>query len=418
MSVDSKVDTINMRLTLVVDNMRSTFATASPKITQDELKRMDPTLPIPIPDPRRELADAKEEINAASSQLIQNENFRDATLQIPDWMTSYEKFQRRKKIQVFTICLMLHMIGVYVLILEGYYTALDAKDVASLETALLQGIMNIFAASDSESRSESSMQALEQANGLLQTARPVLIVCAEVYILSILQIGIVYGAMTTSSASIRIVSQQRETLGIKINLFLRESGIVFLRRDILEFRMSRVRTKLLQLIHVGLKLDMLLATQTSPPTSKSSGSSPTSGWSLFGTTTRSASSDSPARSMEATQPTSPPHPVNTTSKSPGWSPTSGWSLFGTPSASSDSSARSTEATQPIPPSRGSRGRGLFGANSIFSERPTTCSASSDSPARSMGATQPTSPPSKSPGSRGRGLFGANSIFSESTAGTP
>jgi hypothetical protein len=79
----------------------------------------------------------------------------------------------------------------------------------------------------------------------------------EPYILSSILVGFVYFSWTPPSATVSIVNQLRASASIQTNHLLRQYGIIFLCHDILELRMERAKSKLLELIHTSYKLDMI-----------------------------------------------------------------------------------------------------------------------------------------------------------------
>jgi hypothetical protein len=264
-SVASKVDEVNMMLTLVVDDMKSQFVRAAQQ--EETMRNVDPSLPEVPSNPRiyveRELEGAKEELRSSVLQLEQDASF-DVAPWIPKHLTSSKAHRNREARSFLVVCLVLHGLG-------AYATLYLLDEYLSLEEASSAGAIELLAPLTSKLSVCVSCWIL--AFGV------------EAHLLSTILIGTVYFIKTSPSATVVTIQQLRRLMARETTQLLRQYGILFLCRDILEFRMERVQHKLLALIRLQYKLEMIwtileyenntAASVLSPPLSKLS-SSPSS----------------------------------------------------------------------------------------------------------------------------------------------
>jgi hypothetical protein len=253
MSVASQVDHVNMKLSLVVDDLRNEFTRAVHQI--DRLRKVDPHLPeIPTIGPvEQDLQAGKEELRSSVLQLKTDGSF-DATQWIPPYLSSSESYCHRASSRALVWCFLLQIIAAL-----GSWYALETylppamEEEATVSVALLGPLSDRFTTT------------------LLCW---ILILAGEAYVLSAIQIGIVYFSTTAPSATVGIINQLRTSVSQETNHLLKQHGILFLCRDILELRLERVKSNLTDWIHQSYKLDMLYSildydTTSTAPTSPS-----------------------------------------------------------------------------------------------------------------------------------------------------
>lgn len=273
LSVAQKVDVVKMRLNLVVDSMRPKFSRAN--AARDDLKAMDPSMIIPDPEAlERELEGAKDEV---SDSITFVEKSFPVTPWIPAHLLTAQLFQRREANKVLFRFLILLLLGV--LLLSLWFpmgVSVPPESESEFFRSVLKRIGKIFKSKDIKADATS---IAEDMGVMLSDAWPApLVFVLAVYVMVILQLVVVF-RKTSATATATIVNNVRSSVSVKTNHVLTQQGIIFLCQDILEIRMGRVKSKLLELIHQLYKIDMLMSltgVASSPSPSKSPKKSPVS----------------------------------------------------------------------------------------------------------------------------------------------
>lgn len=276
-SVVNKLDQVNFLLSIICDGMCSQLEKASKHSSQ--LREADPTLSIPSNPSdyiQRELRGAKEELRSTALQFSQD---LDAAPWIPTYLLSQRAYQYRAATRYWTVFIILHGLGML-----GSCYMIEMYFVPSV--SLLEDPTGLVA-------------FLEEQSQRLTT--PVLFwivgLSLEPYVISSTLVGIVQFFQLSPKAMITIVNRLRVSVSHETNRLLRQYGITFLCQDILELRMERTRSKLLELIQKRYKLDMLWnilefdkTTTSTTESSFHSGTSPSKLSVSSGTTATTASS--------------------------------------------------------------------------------------------------------------------------------
>lgn len=258
-SVSSKVDLVKMKLCDVVIDMRPKLSKAAEQ--EENLKKMDPSIVIPDPnDVVSELDGAKGEIEE-SIRLVE-ENFS-VTPWIPEFLRSSELYKKHVVIKVLLLCLALQMVAVYGMLLYFPSQFAAKNSVPSVKNRFLGGVASSIArVLTFHSYKADTITLSEEIFVSMNRVWPFpLVLVVEIYAMSIVQLGIVF-CRTGVSATVATVNRMRSTVTEKTNHVLRQQGIFFLCQDILEIRMGRVKNKLLKMISLMFKIDMLMSMVT------------------------------------------------------------------------------------------------------------------------------------------------------------
>jgi hypothetical protein len=123
----------------------------------------------------------------------------------------------------------------------------------------------------------------------------------EAYLYSSCFLGVTYFFTTSARRVVKQSNELRESISTKTNDVLRQAGILFFCRDILQIRMGRTKRKLLKLINYSYKLDMLREVVDGDTGSVATGMT-------------SISSFSPYSSSPPPKPSAPPAPTTGSSE--------------------------------------------------------------------------------------------------------
>ena len=248
MNIISKIDIINMKLTVVVDNLcgKLTRVKTSRKRRRKVNKILDPTIVAEIPtssttqrsdnDFLHLLRTAKEELRT-SIIMFELEPTYDSNISTkwiqPRYLQTSDGYFSRQTLLTLLVCFIVHLLGMY-----SVYYILTTN--TQFQTILLRNEYLI-----------AFTNYVQQPRLTEQVVLWLISFAVEPYIISILLIGWVYFMLTSVSNTVSITNSVYTTVDIEMNLLLKQHGIIFLCHDILEFRMEHVKKKLLNLINLS-----------------------------------------------------------------------------------------------------------------------------------------------------------------------
>jgi hypothetical protein len=256
LEVATAIDNIHLRLTMVLDEISSKAqAIQSPKDRKRYLKA-DLTLPeIPIdPDQvEQELLGAKSELQASVMHFLQDITVENVKDWVPERLRDAQMYYDRARNETLWVLFLLQFAfsyGMYWGLALYFPTAEEDYAEPFVELGEVQA--------DNIAESTGLMVAMEDyvTSKVLTWS---LALSLEAYILSSIYVNVVFELKTAAAQTARLCTAFRETvLTVKTREALQQSGIQFLCRDILEFRMLKTKQQLLKLISFGNRIDRIV----------------------------------------------------------------------------------------------------------------------------------------------------------------
>jgi len=250
----SRIDNIDAKVTMVVEEMKVLFDRANKHIYK--LQMVDPDLDdIPdCSDMKEDIRKSKEELHA--SVLTFEQDIRlDVASWIPFELSSPRAFFYRDATKL-------------VLMLAVLHTATAMGTIYLLEK-YLPSDLEINAISDWTEYISSRLLYLEPLCDRL-TPYAVCWIAAfigESYIVSSMFLGHIYYGKTSCDRTASIINDLRSVICIHTNWLLLHNGILFLAKDILELRLSRIRNKMVVLMDRYQKIQEIMEMADLSPSS-------------------------------------------------------------------------------------------------------------------------------------------------------
>eukprot|EP00980_Cylindrotheca_fusiformis_P012881 scaffold3208_cov107-Cylindrotheca_fusiformis.AAC.2 len=242
--VASRIDFINAKLRLVIENMRCIFDRASRN--QYKLRMVDPDLPDhmasgnPFVDVEREIQSAKEELHGNVLTFEQDISV-DVGSWVPPKLLSPRIFYQLDVASASAWLLFWHLAGTLTM-----FTVLDTYLAADVDIRFLSASMSFIGRIPifrSVSKRLSSFAMCWLFSFLV-----------EAYLVSSLFLLHIYFAKSSCKRTASIINELRSVVSSHVNWLLLQNGVIFLCHDILEVRMNHLRIKLAQLVDQNHKL--------------------------------------------------------------------------------------------------------------------------------------------------------------------
>jgi hypothetical protein len=242
--VASRIDFVNAKLNLVVDNMRYIFERANRH--QYKLRMVDPDLPDPMvsgnpfADVEREIHNAREELHT-NVLTFEQDISTDVASWVPSKLSSPRIFYRLDSVAAMAWLVLWYTVGALSL-----FFVLDTYLPTDLEIGFL-------------STSISFLGRILFFLPLSQRLSP-FVICwvfsflLEAYLISSFFLLYIYFSKTACARTVSIINDLRSVVSSHINWLLLQNGVIFLCHDILEVRMNHLRIKLIQLVDQNHKL--------------------------------------------------------------------------------------------------------------------------------------------------------------------
>lgn len=248
--VANKVDLININLILLVDSMKSQLI-LSPSDRARYLK-VDPTLPEMPANPsdyvEEDLRDAKNELRESVAYFIQ-EDPRRVAQSIPNRFTSPKAYYWRGIVGNMFVFFVFQCVLVYgTFWLVTMYYPIVAEEAEPFVKEAIDEVDHLLEPFGTFNLHDTA------------TTQALLWICAlsfEAYLYSCYVVGVVYSKTTSVTRMVRISNQVRAEVSVATTATLRQHGIIFLCRDILELRTERTKARFLTLIRHVYRLEML-----------------------------------------------------------------------------------------------------------------------------------------------------------------
>jgi len=254
MRVASHVDHINMKLSMVLDEMKSLLIL--PAKDRKRYLKVDPTLPdlptdpISFVDPK--MGNAKSDLQVSVLHFLQDLPVEEIDSWIPSYLKSSQAYYSRVVTANLFTFFVLHLVLAYgtFWVVSCYYPSAESVAETYVESTVLNAIDNLA----------FHVFPGVAVNVYIPSTQLVtwsLALSCEAYLFSSCFLLVTFGSKTSCRTTVNISNQLRSSISEKTNAVLRQAGILFLCRDILQIRMGRTKRKLLKLIHYSYKLEML-----------------------------------------------------------------------------------------------------------------------------------------------------------------